>query len=174
MYVDTAARSNGGHEPLGQDEVADADPGRDGLRERGGVRHQLAALELVQQRRRVALVADEPVRVVLEHRQVVGARELDEPAPALRRQRAAARVLERRDRVEERGTAPGERRLERVEVEPVLVLRHRLDLDPQLGEERERPVVGRRLDEHPAGTLGEERARVEEEALERAVRERDP
>src|SRR6185437_4714289 len=53
-------------ERLRDDRVADAQPGRDGLRERRAVHDVLAALELEDARQRLALEADEPVRIVLE------------------------------------------------------------------------------------------------------------
>ena len=81
--------------------VADSQPGRDRLRERRGVEHLLTAFELEHRRKSPALEADEPVRVVLQHRQRLCVRELGQPSPALLRERHSCRVLERRDRVEE-------------------------------------------------------------------------
>ncbi len=59
---------------LGQHEVPAADTGRDRLRERRRVRDELPALELAKARLGLALEADEPVRVVLENRELVLAR----------------------------------------------------------------------------------------------------
>ena len=83
----------------------------------------VAALQLEERRRRLALVADEPVRVVLEHGHSVRRRELDDAPAPLGRERAAARVLEGRDRVEEARLARGELALERVRVETFVVHR---------------------------------------------------
>ena len=160
---------------LGQHEPADADTGGDGLREGGGVRDEPPSFELVQARRRLALVADEAVRVVLEQRQVVGLRELDDAASAFQRERPAARVLERRDRVEERDVAaPAELPLERVGVEALVVHRQRDHLGAFPREDLQRPVVGRALDEHTTGPARELLGRVEDEALQPARRDRHP
>src|SRR3712207_8654236 len=61
---------------------------RSGLRERRRVGDELAALQLVQRRERVALVADAAVGVVLEHGDAVRAGELDDAVAPLRRERA--------------------------------------------------------------------------------------
>jgi hypothetical protein len=53
-------------EPLRQDEVADADAGRDGLRERAREGDVLPAVQLEKRRRRFALEPDRPVRIVLD------------------------------------------------------------------------------------------------------------
>ena len=126
-------------------------PGCDRLRERRRERDPLAALELVDPRQRLAVVADAAVGVVLENRQVVLGGELDEPAAALDPDRAAGRVLERRDRVEERDRpALAQLGLERVEVEALVVHRERHDVRAVARQDLQRPVVGRRLDEHAA------------------------
>ena len=70
--------------------------GREDLRERAEVDHELAAVERVQRRQRLALVAQHPVRVVLEHEQLAPAGDLDQPPPALERHRHAGGVLEGR------------------------------------------------------------------------------
>ena len=96
--------------------------------------------------------------------------ELDDPAATLRRERAAARILEGRDRVEKgRRVAVAQGGLERVGVEPLVVHRDEHDLGAELPQDLERTVVGRLLDEDaPAARqpLGEE-----DEALQRAVAE---
>src|SRR4029077_19447261 len=110
-------------------EPTDADARGDRLRERGRVDDVRAALELEEQRRCFALEADEPVRVVLENGELVLARKLGDPLTPPGRERAPARILERRDRVEERGlVAVPERLLERVGIEPLVVDGQRLDL----------------------------------------------
>ena len=91
-------------ERLGEHEPADAQAGRDRLRE-GGAVDRRAVGQLEQRRQRLSLVAHEPVRVVLEDEQVVLAGELDDPPAALLAQRPAARVLEGRDQIEERRRA---------------------------------------------------------------------
>ena len=71
----------------------------------------------------------------------------------------------------EAGGPSRELRLESVDVEALLVERDPVHVGAEVGEQLERPVVGRRLDEDapPRHELsGEER-----EALERAVREHD-
>ena len=88
--------------------------------------------------------------------------------PPFRRERPAARVLEGRDRVEEADRAVREVASERVGIEPLVVHLHRANLGAEAGEELQRPVVGRRLDEDAARPRLEELLGVEEEALERA------
>ena len=88
--------------------------------------------------------------------------------------RPAGRVLERRDHVEEGGSPPAPQLgLERVDVDPVLVAPHGRDLGTERAENPERPVVGRRLDEHPLATA-REHLREERETLERSVGEHHP
>ena len=134
----------------------------------------LASLEGVERRRRRALVPHEPVRVVLQHVEVVRAGELHDPPAPLLAQRAPARVLEGRDRVEEGDVAAAaELGLERVGIEPFVVHLHRDRLDSLPAQELQRPVVGRPLDEHPAGAPLELGRGIEDEALEPARREED-
>ena len=99
------------------------------------------------------LVADEPVGVVLEHVEPALGHQLRESAPALGAERAPARVLERRDRVEKGDVAAAiELGLERAEVETLVVHRQRNDLGAREAQELQRPVIGRALDRHaPAG-----------------------
>src|SRR5207302_8483491 len=56
-----------GRKRRGGDQVPDAQPRRNGLRERRAIANEIAALELEQARKRLAFEADEPVRIVLEH-----------------------------------------------------------------------------------------------------------
>ena len=97
------------------------------------------------------------------------ARQLDEAMPPLDAERSPARILEGRDRVEERRllSAP-ERPLERGWVKALVVHRDRGDLDAVGGQDLQRTVVGRRFNEHPprAKPLGKEH-----HALQRAVRD---
>ena len=124
---------------------------------------------------RGALVADEPVRVVLEHVDVVLPAELGDAPAALLAERATARVLEGRDGVEERDVAAArELRLERLRVEPLVVHLERDDLDALPAEELQRAIVGRALDEHAPGSPRELRGDVEDEALQSTRREEDP
>ena len=69
------------HGPRGRG-PAQPQAGREDLRERAEVDHELAAVERVQRRQRLALVAEHPVGVVLEHEQL---------APCGRSRPAAAR-----------------------------------------------------------------------------------
>jgi len=55
----------------------------------------------MQRRQRLALVAEQPVWVVLEDQQLALVCDLDEASPARERHRHAARVLKVRDRVDE-------------------------------------------------------------------------
>ena len=133
----------------------------------------LAALELVQRRRRRALVAHEAVRVVLEHRHAALRRELDDALAARGRKRPSARVLEGRDRVDEARLPGVERLRQRVGVEPLVVHRHRHGLGSEAGEDLQRPVVRRRLDEDAAWAFRQQLLRVEDEALKAAVGDDD-
>ena len=101
--------------------------------------------------------------------------ELGDPAAALLGERPPARILERRDRVEERDVAAA-RKLggQRVGIEPLLVHRQRHDVRPGLGEQLQRPVVGRPLDEDASRPAREQLGGVEDEPLQPAARDRDP
>ena len=101
------------------------------------------------------------------------ARPLGDAPAALFGERAPARVLEGGDRVEERrAIARREGLLERVDHEPVVVHRQSDDLGAEASEDLQRPVVRRRLDEHP-GAGPDELLGQEHEALERAARDDD-
>ena len=175
MYVDTARSSNAARSASGTTNQPTRRPGRDGLREGRRERDPLAALERVQRRRRRPLVADEAVGVVLEHVEVVLGDELDDPPPALLAERSAARVLERRDRVEERdrrrrgassaSSASGS--------SPSSSIGSATISTPCQREELQRPVVGRRLDEHAARPPRQLDRGVEDEALQAARRDED-
>ena len=80
---------------------AEADPGGEDLREGAEVDDEVAAVELVERRQRLAAVAQQPVGVVLDDEQLVQAGQLDQPPPPLERQRHPGRVLEARHRVDE-------------------------------------------------------------------------
>ena len=135
----------------------------------------MAAFELEQAGRRLALEPDEPVRIVLEDGEVVLAHDLDESGATLRRERPPARVLERRDRVEERRpvAVPSQLRFERVGVETLLVHLEGDDLGALASEDLQRPVVARSLDEHASRSARELLRRVEREALQAADGEDD-
>ena len=110
---------------------AEPDARREDLRERAQVHHVDAAVERVQRRQLVALVAQQPVRVVLEHEQLALVGDLDQPPPAAQRHRHAGRVLEGRHRVDELrppalALEPVERLLEQVDPH---ARRVHLDLD---------------------------------------------
>ena len=86
----------------------------------------------------------------------------------------AGRVLERRDHVEEGGSPPAPQLgIQRLDVEPGLVAPHGSNLGAERAEDPQRPVVGRRLDEHPLAAA-REHLREEREALKRSVGEDDP
>ena len=74
---------------------------REDLRERAEVDDEVAAVERVERRQRLALVAQQAVRVVLEDEQLALADDLDEALAARQRHRRPGRVLERRDGVDE-------------------------------------------------------------------------
>ena len=101
-------------------------------------------------------------------------RELDDAPPSLGRERAPARVLEGRNRVEEARLARAELTLERVRVETFVVHRDRHDVGAQASEDLQRTIVGRRLDEDAAGPGCEELLGIEDEALETTRRHQDP
>src|SRR5204862_3178153 len=92
-------------ERLGDDRVADAQARRDRLRERRAVEDVLATLELEHARQPLALEADEAVRIVLENRQRPIAGKLREAPAPLVRERRPGRILEGRNRIEQRRRA---------------------------------------------------------------------
>jgi hypothetical protein len=107
---------------------------------------------------------------VLDDEHAVPPRELDEPLPPLGRERHARRVLVIRDRVEQlRPQAPLEQRRQRVDVEPVLVHRHRVHDGLERPERHDRPEIRRRLDHHVVAAV-EERLRHQLERLDPAAR----
>ena len=103
------------------------------------------------------------------------ARELDQPRPSRFGQRATARILERRDRVEEGRWigAAAELGGERVRVETFVVHRQGHDLDPLTCEHLERAVVARSLDQDAPRPARKLLGGVEDESLEAADGEDD-
>src|SRR5204863_7626627 len=86
----------------------------------------------------------------------------------------ATRVLERRDRVQERRlVAATEFFRERIGIESLVVHRQRDDVGAETREDLQRPVVRRRLDEHAPASAVQELLREEDEGLQRAAREDD-
>ena len=125
MYVETARASSRAASSAGATNQPTRSPGATVFENDEAYVTRAPALELEQRGRRLPFVADEAVRVVLEHRQpVLGGQLGDAPAP-LGRERAAARVLEGRDRVEEADGPVRELARERVGIEPLVVHRHR-------------------------------------------------
>ena len=175
MYVLVAWAVRRVARSLGRDRVADAQPRSHGLRE-GRHRDHAIGVERVDRRQRVAAEAQEAVRVVLDDREAEAMRELDEALAPGQRQRRAARVLERRDHVQERRrTRPPEIVLERIDIEPVLVHRHADRLGAGAAQQDQRAVVGRRLDEDALGARAlDQQLRQEQERLQAAVRRDDP
>ena len=113
----------------------------------------------------LAFVADERVGIVLDDEHAPVARQLGDAATPIERERAPARVLERRDRVEERrGQSQG------VRIEAVVVHRHDHGLAFVAGDDVQRTVVGGAFDEHARSPL-DEQPRQERQTLERAVRD---
>ena len=133
----------------GPDQVAGAQARAHGLGERARV-HDAAGLVLLEHGRE--LLAAEPdvvVRVVLEDRELVLVRELEEPGALLARERHARRVLEVRDDVRERRPHTAlEQGLELVDVEAVGLEAHRVQLAATVAQPQQGPVVGRALDDH--------------------------
>ena len=100
--------------------------------------------------------------------------ELGETPAALGAERAAARVLEGGDRVQERDrSVASQLGGERVEVETLLVHRQRDDLGPLPRKDLQRSVVRGALDEHASGTTLELERGVVRESLQAADREED-
>jgi hypothetical protein len=93
-------------------------------------------------RQALALVANERVRVVLDDEQLAVAGKVGDRSAALERERLPARVLEGRNRVQERGG-----QLDRVGIEAVVVHRQRDGLGLVPRGDVQRAVVGRPLDE---------------------------
>ena len=79
--------------------------------------------------------------------------ELDQPHPLLGGERAAGRVVEVGDHVGELDRALRERRLQRGDVEAVVLERDRDQLDAEALEHQQRAVVGRLLDHDPVSGL---------------------
>src|ERR687887_404149 len=157
-----------GRKRLRYDQVADAQARRDGLRERRAVEHAAAAFELEQAWRRLPLEAHEPVRVVLEHLQPPLPHQIGQPAAPLCGKRDPARILERRDRVEQfRRSFP----LELVQVQTVVVERDLAELAALVEQDPARPVVGRSLDQHATRP---ERREDQVKGLQRAVGDDHP
>ena len=84
-------------------DVADAQARREHLRERADVDHAAVRIHAAERRQRIALEAQRRVGVVLDHEHVVADGELEHGRPPLERERRAARVLERRDHVDQLG-----------------------------------------------------------------------
>ena len=122
---------------------------------------------------RQVLVVEVEVAVgdVLEHDEAVVARELDERLAPLGRHAHAGRVLVVGDRVEQlRPKAGHELPLELVDLQPVVVERHDLDLRREAPERHQRAEVGRAFD-HDGVARVEERLAGELERLDRAARD---
>ena len=146
-------------------------PGCHGLRERGQEHGAVAAGELEEPGQAVAAEAEEPVRIVLQDGGSVRPGHLDEPVAVRLGERATARVLERGDRVDEaRPGRRGKRTFERVDVEPVIRERDRLDVGAQAPQDLQRAVVAGRLDEDLRTGL-DVVAGDEAERLQRPVRD---
>ena len=164
----------GRDEALRNDEVADAQARRHRLREGRRERDTFATLELMDPRDRLAVVPHPAVWVVLENGEVILGRELDEPSAALGADRPARRILERRDRVEERDRpAATQFCLEPIEVEAFVVHRERNNLHAVARENLQRAVVRRTLDEHATGAACKLHGGVEHEALQATGRNED-
>ena len=154
------------------EDISDAESRGDRLGERRGVDDSITFEELEQRGKRLSVEPDESVGIVLHDEQVVRASELGEAQAAGERERRPRRVLKGRDRVEERRSRTGaEARLERPEVEALLVDRHADDFRAEVGEQAERAIVRGRLHEHAAPVPGEQVRGDEGQPLQRAVAE---
>ena len=147
---------------LGRAHPADPQARRRDLRQRREREH--AVVERGERRQRLAAVAQLAVRVVLEQPEAAGAGERDERLAALERERAAGRVLERRDRVEQPGAVLGGERGRRLGIEPVVVAGHGDDGRARELECLQRREVRRLLHEHRVAGLeqhgGDQRERL--------------
>jgi hypothetical protein len=95
--------------------------------------------------------------------------QLDQPLALPSRQRAAGRVVEVRDRVQQlRHPARGQGVLERGHVDAVVLKRHRLDVRTALAQRQQRAVVRGRLDHRPLAPT-DHLTEQHDAALERAV-----
>ena len=127
----------------------------------------------MQRRQRLPLEANEPVRIVLEHEQVVVGGEVDDTTTAILRERPPARVLEGREQIDETPAARRSRVQTRARRDRGLRRRSRARRSRRRARERifsGRSYVGP-LDEHAAP--GSESLRKEDESLQRAVGEED-
>jgi hypothetical protein len=131
----------------------------------------LAARKLEQRRLVVALETEQAVRIVLENERVVLARDVEQRLARGDRERAPARVLKGRDRVDDAAAAGTlQRACERIEVVPVVRERGLLGVGAETPKDRERSVVAGRLDDE-APALADEVTREEVEPLQRSVRD---
>ena len=132
---------------------ADPDPRGEDLRQRADVDDVVATLEPVQRLACGALVAEQPVRVVLDQQQLAGAEDLDQAPAPLERHRHAGGILKAGHRVDELRTSPlpgepVEQRLERIDAHPLGVDLHLHGLGLIRAEDRNRTGVRRRLGDH--------------------------
>ena len=136
-----------------RDHPAEPDARREDLREGAEVHHVDAAVERVEGRGRVALVAQQAVGVVLEHEQLALVCHLHQPSPARQGHRHARRVLEARHGVDELRAAslalePVECLLEQVHAHAVGVHVHLHHLGLIGREHRHGARIGRALGDH--------------------------
>ena len=147
---------------------ADPEPGSERLREGAEVDHAIL-FDRAHRVRRRGVEVEQAVRVVLEHEDVVRARDLENLEAALPRQRHAGRVAERRHRVQEldapaRGLQARDVLAQRLGNEAELVRLDVVDLRLERLEHDERGDVAGRLGEHDVARveedLGDELERV--------------
>ncbi len=123
----------------------------------------------------LTLEPEQSVGVVLDHQDAVGCGNLQDPWPAFERERHACRVVEVRHRVEQldaapRGAQQGQRLLERLGDQAVLVHLHVVHVGLVRAEHPERADVGRRLGHHHVAGI-DEHSRHQVQALLRARRD---
>ena len=172
MYSEAAIASIGFTSSVRQNHVADAQPWRTRLRERGREDDVATTRQLVHARERIARVPHQAIGIVLVDQEALGLRELDERLPLLQRQRPPSWVLEGGNRVEDlwRLRVRAEQRLERIEVESRVRKRNRFDPGADVSQDADRAVIARRFDDD-ATSVREQVTHEEVESGERARRD---
>jgi hypothetical protein len=119
-------------------------------------------------RRRLLLEGQLPVGVVLEDPETVLGSQPEQTLALGIGEGASGRVVEVGDHVQELQRAGGERRLERLDVEAVLLQRDRDEIDAEPAEQQQRAVVGGLLDRDAVAGV-EEVLEEHRAGLERSV-----
>ncbi len=154
-----------GRQPLAEGgrrvDPAQSEPRRQRLGEGAQPDDGRRRVQRAQRRRRLARVGELAVHVVLDEHEVLAPRQLEQAQAARRGQTHAGRVVVGRDGVEQ-ARAPSRRpdladgRVQRVHVETLRVQRHADDVHRVVGDDAQRQVVGRALDEDHVAGVGEQ------------------